>query len=197
MATTTADEKPCDPGKHEELLGVLEAVEDAHQFWHDCQQAYQDPEEFRRRLDVLIQASRTITWRLQSSKHAFPGFDQWYGQWQAFMRANPRLAWAHEARNDVVKRSGLDSRSRARVTVVWSYLEPARSVFDLPPQLSVDELVAAVARPIPEPFAPNSVMEIERRWEVDELPGEEILEVRGLPADDHGHRRSGSRPSPR
>jgi hypothetical protein len=114
---------------------------------------------------------------LQSAKDAFPGFDQWYEPWQLFMAQYPRLAWVRDARTQVVKRSGLASRSRARVTLLWSYLEPARLVYDLPPELSVEELVGKVAAQMPEPFAPNSVLRIERRWEVDELPGEELLEV--------------------
>lgn len=166
-----------DAGDHDELRGVTEAIDEAHQLWHEAQHAYHDPPTFQRRLNALIQGARNITWRLQSAKDELLGFDDWYKPWQEYMRGDARLRWLRDARTHIVKKSGLASRSRARVTVIYSYLDPARLTYDLPPELPSAELVATVAAQVPEPFAANSVVEIERRWEVDELPGAELLDA--------------------
>ena len=64
---------------------------DSWNLWISCAKNYYDPESFRLNLNNCIQTLRTITWILQKNKSDIPGFNEWYGKWQAQMRSNQIL----------------------------------------------------------------------------------------------------------
>lgn len=41
-------------------------LDEVHRFWHECLAAYQDPEEFRIKLNTCIQAARNTTFAMQN-----------------------------------------------------------------------------------------------------------------------------------
>lgn len=165
------------PSAWEPLLQVAQALEEAHYFWHQCQASYHDPSSFHANLNALIQAVRNVTWRLQAHREEIPNFDAWYEPWQAEMRSKHAMRWLKEARNQVVKRKGLETRSRATVSITFSYLQPAERTLDLPAALPTPVLVARICASVPPERLGYALVEIDRRWEVDDLPGLEILDA--------------------
>ena len=59
------------------LAPVDRRLDDAHRLWHQAEQSYFDPEEFRLAAQNTIQTLRTVTFILQSNKRMVPDFDAW------------------------------------------------------------------------------------------------------------------------
>lgn len=154
------------------LHKISETLDEAHHFWRECQTRYHDPETFRYSLNALIQTLRNVTFRLQAHKTAIVGFDEWYAPWQLALRADPVMTWINDARIKVVKKGGLSSSSFARVRLVSSYLKAYERTLRLPADLPMGALIAAAVRGVPEDRLGFSLLEIERHWEVKDLPGE-------------------------
>lgn len=160
------------------LVPAVESLEDAHDSWHEAVDAYHTPRELRRRIDQVVQALRNVTFRLQASKHDLPEFDSWYRElWVPFMKNDRHMKWLQEARTEVVKRSGLNSASRASVSVIHSYLEAPRHVGSVPATKPTEDIVRETVDQIPNEVRPHSAIEITRMWEVPELEGEDLLFV--------------------
>lgn len=173
------DEGPGATPTPEALEPTVELHSDAHEAWHEAFDAYHDPREFRRRIEVLIQTLRNVTWRLQAAKKSLPGFDDWYPNWQNFFKDNREMRWLNEARLDVVKRSGLASSSRALVRIIDSYLPAWARVWELPAATPTSAVLGQVRSSIKEEVRPYTAVEIYRRWEVEALPGAELLSALG------------------
>lgn len=150
------------------------AFEDAHQLWHEAADAYHDPEDFRRRAEALVQATRNVTWRLQAAQGQIARFDDWYPDWQELMKADDRLRWLNDARIDVVKRGGLRAGSFAVVRIIDSYLEPKKQLLRLPASTPTTDLVTQSQRQIPTEYRQHIAIEVSRRW-VPEGRREELL----------------------
>jgi hypothetical protein len=73
---------------------------------------------FRANLNALIQALRNVTFILQSEKHSFDDFDDWYKPWQERLKADPVCRWVVGARNMIVKQGELETHSTAVVRLV-------------------------------------------------------------------------------
>lgn len=159
------------------LEPALQALEDAHETWHDAYEAYHDPARFRRAVEALVQTLRNVTWRLQSRKYEFKDFDSWYVPWQEYMRQDVRLSWLNEARVDVVKRSGLNSASFARISVIDSYSYSPPTVFEVPITTSTAEIVRQAQTQIPREIRPYATIEVARRWQAPNFPDQELLSV--------------------
>ncbi len=157
------------------LVAVREALGEVHHFWHECLASYHEAEVFRHELNALVQATRNVTFRLQSHKAEVASFDVWYGPWQDFMKADALLSWVNEARVQVVKQKGLDSKSRARLKLTFSHLEPVTKELEVPASLPTPLLVAWAVRGVPQGVLGNALLEITRRWVVEDVPGEELL----------------------
>lgn len=84
---------------------------EAHVLWHQSLDRYQQPALFQANLNATIQALRNTTFVLQSEKHLFSKFEDWYGPWQERMKADPVLRWLIAARNTVVKEGELETAS--------------------------------------------------------------------------------------
>ena len=157
------------------LQPAVTVFEDAHQLWHDAAEAYHEPEAFRRHAEGLIQALRNVTFRLQASKDKYPGFDAWYGPWQELMRSDEQLRWLIDARNDIVKHTGLKTDSYAMVSHITSYLEPDRVLLKLPAGTPTAEVVNRARATLPEQYRQHMAVSLVRRWAVPGRPQDEIL----------------------
>lgn len=154
---------------------VIDAYKDAEHFLMACGENYFDPEAFRRNLNAYVQAARNISFRVQGIKGDLEGFDSWYMPWREYMKSVPLLSWVADARTMVTKRRGLTANSRAHIRVFQSYDAPDTQVIEVDPQLPTAAIVVSALRAIPEEFRRFWTVEISRRWEVDDLPGKEVL----------------------
>jgi hypothetical protein len=161
----------------EQLAPAVDALEDAHHHWHAAADAYHEPADFRRNVESLIQALRNVTFRLQAEKDALPQFEVWYPTWQEFMRADEQLRWLIDARNDIVKHTGLRADSYALVTRITSYLEPDHTLLRLPVGTSTSEVVVKARMALPEEYRQHMAVCLTRRWAV---PGRGQDEIMGL-----------------
>lgn len=155
-------------------------LREAHIFWHEALTAYQEPELFRTKLNAVIQSLRNITWALQNEKNKCSGFDDWYQIWQDRMRDNAKLKWAHTARTIIVKQKDLEAYSIAEARVLlWTDVPLLR--LKISPFISAEQLLLDLVRlhviNIPESEREDTVLELERRWVVDEFPNAELLDI--------------------
>jgi len=156
---------------------------EAHLLWHQTLDQYQQPDLFQANLNATIQALRNITFILQSEKHIFSNFEEWYGRWQERMKADPILRWLIGARNTVVKEGELETASTAIVKLItWkdvvlaeSSIPPSASPSLILRNLPLFELVNNVH--LPPGDLKNAAIVIERRWCVSDLGGVEILDA--------------------
>ncbi len=159
------------PATHRRLV-------DVHDLWHDCLGSYHEPRQFRRNLNSLMQELRNVTFMLQSEQRSIPEFDKWYGRQRERMRSDPVLRWAVAARNRVVKGGDLAAKSTAKIDTIDGWYDPPSIELDVPPLLTAPEIAARVRDLVEDRIAsPEAALRVERRWVVDELPNEEILEA--------------------
>ncbi len=151
---------------------------DVYAIWHEALGAYPDPEEFRLKLNNLLQETRNVTWVLQAEKHAIADFDSWYPEWRARMASVSVMRWALEMRNHVVKKGDLAARSIARVSMLAAWDNPPAAEIAVPPMVGPDSIASRLrAAGIPPEFARDAVAVVERRWVVDSLPEREVLDA--------------------
>ncbi len=158
------------------IAAAVEALEDAHQQWHDAESEYHEPGSFRRHVESLIQTVRNVTFRLQSQRgDGPPDFDRWYSEWQALMREDPVMSWLNESRVEITKRGGLRKTSRVLVKRIESYDDPRSVLLNLPADTPTALVVQRAINAIPPKYRPYQAIEVQRRWEADDLPGWELL----------------------
>jgi hypothetical protein len=158
------------------LQPAYTALLDSHEQWHDAFDTYHDPKSFRRHIDTLIQSLRNVTFRLQEAKHAFPiDFDAWYGPWQDHMRSDSNMTWLRDARNEIVKSSGIQPSSYALVRVIDSFDEPDETLLRLPPTVSTQNLLDRARRQVPDDIQPFVAFEVMRRWSAPDAENQELL----------------------
>lgn len=172
-------------------------LREAHRHWHDALSQYDDLDGLRTYLNGTIQALRNVTFTLQASKSAIPQFDEWYGVWQAAFKADPVMRWAVESRNRIVKNSDLETKSRAKAVLLGSIDGKPTTELEVTPSTANGEIVARLMRRLSpsESLRRDGIVEIERRWIDNQLPGMEILDALGyvfgrlaqLLADCHTH----------
>jgi hypothetical protein len=154
-------------------------LEQAHRLWHQMLENYDDPEGFRANLNSTIEALRNVTFMLQKEESAVPGFDAWYAERQAEMKADVIMKWLQNARTTVVHKSDLKTQSTAHAAI-HNNLTQARFVVEAPPLAATPVVARSIATKLPEPFASsrqNLVLSVERRWSVPELPDRELLDA--------------------
>jgi hypothetical protein len=83
----------------------------AHLLWHQCLDAYHDPEQFLADLNATIEALRYITFVVQKEKSAFKDFDAWSKPRQEILKADSMAKWLNEARVTIVTRGIWKSRA--------------------------------------------------------------------------------------
>jgi hypothetical protein len=129
--------------------------------WHQSLEQYHQPDLFQANLNATIQALRNITFILQSEKHSFTQFEDWYKRWQERIKADPILRWLKEARNTVVKQGELETSSMAVVKLV-AWKDDVLVETSIPPET-------------PPSLILRNIPLFERRWSVTDLGGLEIL----------------------
>lgn len=174
---TSVDYSRCPiPKTHRRLV-------EAHVLWHQALEQYQQPELFQANLNATIQALRNVTFILQSEKHLFSHFEDWYASWQERMKVDPVLQWLKDARNTVVKQGELETDSTAVVKLV-TWRDDVLMESSVPPgappslilrNLPLIELVNNMH--LPPGDLKSAAIVIERRWSVPDLEGRKILEA--------------------
>lgn len=171
-------------------------LEEVHRFWHECAEGYQDPEEFRSKLNACIQAARNLTFALQKEGSRVPDFKKWYPVQQERMKADPIMRWLHDARTQIVHRGDLATESWARVWLQIDYAGAGREVaaglpqpfqmksgesspnFEANPLLSLEQILSRIDElPLPSRIKQESTVTIERRWVEANLPDMELLDA--------------------
>ncbi len=156
---------------------------EAHLLWHQTLDRYGDPDAFRANLNATIEALRNVTFVLQNEKAAFAQFDEWYGPWQARLKADVAAKWLHDARTTVVHQGELESHSTAEVRLVtWrdKVVARLRVPVQTPPSLilqdpQVHDLLEKYQATSGE--AKDAAIAIERRWSTESLGDLEVLEA--------------------
>lgn len=171
----------CSLGDKCPLVSVHARLSEAHRHWHHAADAYAEPDSFRTYLNACVQALRNVTFVLQNQKSVIPAFDEWYAEWQAYLKTDTILNWVVKARNRIVKQDDLETRSIARVALVSSYEDPPYLEFEVKPstptQLIIEVLVATKPESFPDDLLDSGFLKVERRWVVEELPDPELLEA--------------------
>lgn len=153
-------------------------LEQAHALWHEALAAYHDPDLFVTKLNALIQALRTVTWILQKEFGNSDEFESWYKSWQGVLKADGRLKWALDVRNHVEHQGDLETSSVAHVRVMAGGWSAPVADLEVDPTVDAAEIMRRVQLVgLPARVRKDGVMEVERRWILPELPGEEVLEV--------------------
>jgi hypothetical protein len=164
--------EPCPwPSCHGRLI-------EAHTLWHEALSSYDDPGQFVLRLNLLIQAMRNITFALQKEIAGRTELLDWYQHWQQRLKADPKLKWAVSARNHVVKEGDLATNSKARAWIVGDRFASNPIEFTVSPTASAAEIARSTQLPsLDKVVQREGVLVVERRWVVDEFPGQELLDV--------------------
>lgn len=161
------------------LARVHRRLEDSHHQWHQAEQSYFEPEQFRLGIQSTIQTLRTVTFILQNHKHEIAEFDEWYEGWQTKMRAEPLMRWMVDARNKIEKQGDLELHSMVRAEIIASYLEEGRSV-DVPTNLfeGPAELLNSIPKnDLGRHIKNHGILKIQRRWVENTLPDYELLDA--------------------
>ena len=148
----------------------------SHRLWHQALKVYCEPDAFRTNLNATIQELRNVTFVLQKEQQSIPNFAAWYQPHRDALREDPLLRWGVESRNYVVKQGDLETRSTAKVALVDGYFERPTLITDVPPFATAEEIAATFAREAPAGIR-DAYLLVERRWEVESLPGLELLDV--------------------
>ena len=154
-------------------------LEQAHLLWHQTLERYDDPDSFCANLNSTIEALRNVTFMLQSEKSAIPNFDAWYPECQAGMKADVIMKWLQNARTTIVHKSNLKTQSTAHASV-HNNLTLAHFDIEIPPLVSTSITAMYIAANLPDSFMPDRrdlMLSVERRWGVEELPDQELLDA--------------------
>jgi hypothetical protein len=153
-------------------------LEQAHALWHEALDAYHDPDLFVTKLNALIQTLRTVTWVLRKEFGNSDEFKSWYEPWEHAMQGDKGLRWAVKVRNEVEKQGDLETSSVAHVRVIVGGWSAPVAEFEVDPTADAGEILRQLQLgALPEQVRKDGLVEVERRWTLPELPGEEVLEV--------------------
>lgn len=159
-----------------EVGNLKQKLDDIDNLLVDTIENYHTPGKFFTYSSAVIQATRTFTLAVQSNKATIPSFDKWYEPWQAKMRADSRMKWLHDKRNDVAHTDILSSDSYAAIFTITDYRNAnAEEHFDYRTS-NADLLTAAQQKLTKNPGLTHTSIAIERKYivEVDGQPQELI-----------------------
>ncbi|MEK6273080.1 MAG: hypothetical protein AABM42_10605 [Actinomycetota bacterium] len=150
----------------------------AHSLWHGALAVYEDPDAFVVRLNALFQALRTVTWVLKKEVSKEPWFADWYASWEGRMGADRRMGWALKSRNKIEKQGDLETHSVARVRLTGDLFEGERPDMEVDPTAPPHEIARLIATAgLPDDVRRHGTLVVERRWTVEDLPNDEILDA--------------------
>lgn len=149
-----------------------------HEMWHEALDSYASPDSFVSHLNALIQGLRTVTFVLKKELSHHDGFHQWYKRRQEAMEADKRMKWLVSARNRIEKQGDLDTHSVVQVRVMGDWHESPAVETEADPTMEAHEIARRVhVLGLPERARREGVLVVERRWTLEELAGDEILDV--------------------
>ncbi|MGW1743480.1 hypothetical protein ACWCPQ_32285 [Nocardia sp. NPDC001965] len=166
-------------------------LDEAHRWWHGCQEHYDSPRAFQQHLNACLQSLRNITFALQKEKHRIDSFNEWYPAWQDKMRDDPIMRWLINSRNRVVKQGDLEIESTATIRVLLDYSDVVDLIDDSLAQAArrdgtVTRQISPLTDPpeylrylrsLPRQLVKDGSFVVERRWADKALPDTEILEA--------------------
>lgn len=175
----TAGKRPCAAGDECPLVAVHGRLGEVHRHWHTALDEYDDPDAFRAALNACIQAVRNTTFAVQHRQADIPEGKAWYEQWREALKADPIMRWLNEARVEIVHKEDLKAHSVARVSLIASYADLPSFEMNVPPLASSGGILKALMEraDIPEQLREQGIFSLERRWVVEGLPDEEVLEA--------------------
>lgn len=165
------------PYAHDRLFEV-------HHWWHELAHYYHEPEPFRYRLGAFVQAARSVSLMLQNEKGAFNNFD-WYNAWVEAAKQDKFLSWVNSARTDFFHRQALEPNSWMEMRCIGNPRQQAAPSEEEdddedgqthPLQYKVNPFICTHEH-IGQAWPTDHSHEFERHWEVDALPGNELLEA--------------------
>jgi hypothetical protein len=161
------------------IASAHKRMEDAHHLWHEALEAYNNPEDFRVKLNGCITTLRTVTWLIQKTKPNIPEFDSWYKPWQEKMRKDPIMRWLVNARNKIEKEGDLDTKSSALVSVCSSRFSSSVLELTMDPFKPTSEIAREIAGSpdVEIGLKRNGALRVERRWLANNLPEVELLDA--------------------
>lgn len=176
--TISLGDHPCPiPATHDRL-------NECHYWWHELGRNYHEPEPFRYTLGSFLQAARGVTFMLQSEKRLFEDFS-WYEKWTNAAAKEPLLVWVRDRRTHVVHKSALELSSWMELHCVYPKGHPLRDpdenvdAYVMNPFLCTHYYMHDSDEFIARTGGEDHSHKIVRHWEVDDLPGQELLEATG------------------
>lgn len=166
--------QPCPiPYTHDRLHEV-------HHWWHEMAHCYHEPEPFRYRIGAFVQAARSVTYMLQKEKGAFDDFD-WYVAWVEKAKHDAVLSWINDARTNFVHRQALEPNSWMELRCIGNPRqrpeeENEEDGYGHPLRFKVNPFVCTHEH-IGRPWPTDHCHEYERHWEIEGLPGRELLDA--------------------
>lgn len=153
-------------------------LHELHHWWHEMAYYYHEPEPFRYRLGAFIQAARSVTYMLQKEKAVFDNFD-WYVEWVEKAKDDPILSWINDARTNFVHRQALEPHSWMELRCIGNprqQTEPEddEEEYGHPFRFNVNPFICTHEH-IGQPWPTDHAHEYERHWEIEGLPGRELL----------------------
>jgi hypothetical protein len=151
----------------------------AHARWHDALDSYDDPDAFVAAVNDILSNLRSATLALQNDLAANPELKRWYEtEARPRLAADERMLWLRDARNDVVHAADLMTLSKAEVRIVGPGLAGTAVEISVDPSASSGEIARLIQPPVLSDRARREgILVVERRWVVDALPDEELLDV--------------------
>ncbi len=161
------------------LAAVDRRLNDLHQFWHQAERAYFEPDEFRVAIQAAIQTARQVSFVLQKNQDLIPDFEKWYTDRQEILAAIPLMKWMVEARNRIEKQGDLEANSFVSAEIVASHLDEGPKT-QVPAKLTDAPLDLVNGIPdsmVGEHIKRDGVLRIRRRWIENTLPDVELLDA--------------------
>lgn len=143
---------------------------------------YHHPRIFLTHLNATIQALRNITWKLQYEEARIPDGKVWYDGEREAMRRDPLLKRFSDARTEVTKRAGVESKSTFRSGLFKGRRMKLAMGLNLPLMMeSAEELRRLRGSSFAEFIlgddrsAIGEQLGVERTWVVEALSDSEVL----------------------
>lgn len=149
-------------------------MSEAHYWWHQIARNYHEPDPFRYSLGAFLVAARSVTLMLQKEQDAFKDFG-WYREWADQAKMDPVLRWANDSRVVLVHQQSLAPHSWLELRCLDNPRQPHGK--DEDPfrfQASPFECTHYYMNQL---RGTDHRHYFERHWEVDTLPGRELLDA--------------------
>jgi hypothetical protein len=136
---------------------------------------YHEPDPFRYRLGAFAQASRSVTFMLQTEKSIFADFDWYEVDWVSGMKCDPIMKWLDSTRTNFFHRKSLELSSWLEMEC---FRDPRKSPWDEDniPIGTVDPFKCTHHYMNHGPTMDHG-HNFRRWWSMDGLEGRELLDV--------------------